>query len=120
MPTKIGRQRDRVAIKRLTQSQRSDGGYDTSLSTVTTVWADIEAKTGNSGAAGKENEQAGRLRGNVRYIVQVHRETDVTPDDYLTWVTNGDLPLNIKEVQQVTPRSLYKILVCEEGAVISA
>ena len=104
-----GELRERVAIKRLSKTRRSDGGYDKTLTTVATKWAKVTP------VSGRESEQAGRLRGATTYHVTIRRFTDITSEDHLVW---GSVSLNIREIHQAGNRAEYLKIVAESGAVL--
>jgi head-tail adaptor len=109
-----GGMRERVAFKRVTRTKRSDGGYDTSTSTISTVWASVQP------VAAREGEQAGRLFGSTSYIITVYsssKPSDLTTDDMITWTTGGSVNFNIRGIRQAGPRASYTEIIAEKGAI---
>jgi head-tail adaptor len=79
-----GTMRDRVSLRSKTRTRRADGGFDTTLGTVSTVWAHIRP------VQAREGEKAGRLFGDTTYIVEIYtddRPTGLTTDWQLRWET---------------------------------
>lgn len=86
-----GRMRERVSFRRQARTQRDDGGWSTAESTFTTVWASVRP------VAGRENENAGRLFGNMSYIVSVYpneEPAELSTDWILRWETAPDGPVD--------------------------
>lgn len=109
----VGERRERIDIKRKARTERDDGGYDTSIVTVSTRWAKVVPIRRN---AQTEIELAGALRGTVRYNIEIDsRGADVRTDDLIVWKTNGDLVMNVREVRTPSRRSLPLEIVAETG-----
>ena len=109
-----GQMRERVSFKRTARTKRSDGGYDTSLTTLSTVWASVEP------VAAREGEQAGRLYGSTSYMITVYnssKPSDLTTDDMLTWVTGGNVNFNIRGIRQAGRRGSFTEIIAERGAI---
>lgn len=108
----IGARRERITIRRKSRVQRTDGGYDTTLTDLATRWAAV------SPVRASEGEEAGRKRGTVTYLIEVDsRGTDCITDDVIVWATNGNLILNVREVRQPGTRALPLVIVAESGVV---
>lgn len=110
-----GQMRERITFKRTARVKRSDGGYDTSLTTLATVWASVEP------VAAREGEQAGRLFGSTSYVITVYNSSKpaaLTTDDTITWVTGGNVNFNIRGIRQAGPRGSYTEIIAEKGAVL--
>jgi len=113
----IGQRRERIEIKRKSRTKRADGGYDTTLTTIATRWAKVTPQRRN---ANTEIELAGKLRGTIRYDIEVDsRGTDVNTDDVIVWATNGNMVLNVRDVRTPPTRALPLEIVAEAGAVNS-
>jgi head-tail adaptor len=109
----IGERRERIEIKRKARTERDDGGYDTSIVTISTRWAKItpQRRPGNT-----EIEVAGSLRGTVRYDIEIDsRGADVRTDDLIVWKTNDSLVLNVRDVRTSSRRALPIEIVAELG-----
>jgi head-tail adaptor len=109
----IGERTERIEIKRKARTERDDGGFDTSLTTITTRWAKVTPQRRN---ANTEIEIAGALRGTIRYNIEVDsRGADVRTDDLIVWKTNGGMVLNVRDVRTPARRSLPLEIVAEAG-----
>lgn len=107
----IGRMRERIRIDRLSRTRRLDGGYDTAPVTFAQFWAHVKPVQAN------ENEQAGRKRGAVTYLIEANRVDGLTTDDKVTWLTRGNAALNIREIRLPATRPLFMEIVAESGVV---
>jgi head-tail adaptor len=110
---KVGQLRHRVEIRRAGRTQRADGGYDNTPTTVATRWASLKP------VKATEAEFAGRPRGAVTYLVTMHHEPAlaITTDDQLRWTTGGGVVLNIREVRTPETETLMVEIVAETAAV---
>ena len=109
----IGERRERIEIKRKARVPRDDGGFDTTLAVIKTLWAKVvpQRRTGNT-----ELEIAGALRGTVRYNIEVDSHAaDVMTDDVIVWKTNDSIVLNVREVRTPPRRDLPLEIVAESG-----
>lgn len=102
---KIGALRERIRFTRKTKIRRADGGYDTTPTTVAEVYASVQP------VRASEAEQAGRLASAVTYLISIYRRTDLTAEDNIEWVTNGNLKLNMRELRQPPGRMLMTEIV---------
>jgi head-tail adaptor len=110
----IGERRERITIRRKTRTQRTDGGYDTTVADLATRFASVRPVRERAG----ESEQAGRKRGTVTYLIECDaRGTDCVTDDLIVWATNGDIVLNVREVRRPMGRTLPLTIVAESGVV---
>lgn len=106
-----GEMTERVRIEQ--KGTSSDGPFRTSTgwSTVATVWAKVAPVSAREDI----NNEAQRILG--KYKVTIRRRTDLTGDMRLVWTSNGDLALNIRELQNVSGRGQYMdIFVTSGGA----
>lgn len=106
--------RERVSFRRSTRTQRADGGYDATPSSLSTVWASVVPVQAG------EREQTGRLLGATTYVVTVYADdkpSTLTTDDTLRWETapGGALDGNIRAIRQQHGRALMLELICEMG-----
>ena len=109
----IGQRRERIAVVTKSRTQRADGGFDVTSSSVER-WARVRP------VEARENEQAGRLRGSTTYLIECDaRGVSVTPDNTIIWKTRGDMLLNVREVRTAGVRELSLVIVAEAGAVNS-
>lgn len=107
-----GDMRDRVRVVRKSRTQRSDGGYTISETTVQERWAHIAP------SGGGEASEAGRQHSAVQYTVTVDAlGLDCTADDHLLWLTKGDAVLNVRAVRIVRRREMFAEIECETGVI---
>lgn len=64
-----------------------------------------------------ESEQAGRLRSSTVYLIRVYRRTDIDAEHNILWLTNGNMPLNIREIRQPAGRVLMTEIVATSESV---
>ena len=107
-----GQMREQVSFRRSTRTQRTDGGYDSTVSSLSTVWASVVPVAAN------EREQTGRLLGATTYLVTIYaddRPSTLTTDDALRWETapGGALDGNIRAIRLPPERPLTLEIVCE-------
>lgn len=107
-----GPKRERVEILRPARTRRADGGYDTTTTTVATVWAEVVP------ASAREQVREGRPAGVVSYNVAIRQRSDVTTDDTLNWLKTPALKLNIREIRQPGARDIDMIIVAESGVAL--
>lgn len=107
----IGDMRERVAFTRKAKVRREDGGYDTTPTTIATVWAKVRP------VQARESEQAGRLRGATTYVLDIYRRTDLATEDNCTWLTGGNLALNVREIRLPPARPLMMEIVADSESV---
>lgn len=107
----IGAKRERIRFIRQTRAKRPDGGYDTTDATLAERWARVKPVQAN------EQEQAGRLRGAVTYLIELARYDGLTTDDAIVWLTRGSVRLNIREVRTDALRPLEMTVVAQSGVV---
>lgn len=112
----IGAKRERLQFQRKVRVKRNDGGYDVTLTDLGTYWASVEPYT----KIQLEIVQSGKLTGPQLYIIQVdQRAITPTVDDTITWVTAGNLQLNIREVKQPIGREINVQITAEFGVTES-
>lgn len=110
---RIGNMSERITVKRPLRVQRSDGGFDVTMTTIQTRWAQITP------ASARESEQAGRLHGATTYNVEVDaRGADVAVDDTIVWTTGGNVELNVREVRTPRVRDMALVIVADAGVIL--
>lgn len=110
----IGDRKDRIRIQRRSRVKRADGGYDVTTATLIDLWAALRP------VRAQEEEEAGRKRGGVTYLIEVDAlaAQSVTADDALIWLTGSDTPMNIREVRKPTRSAMPLVIVAETGTII--
>ncbi len=107
----IGTKRERIRFVRQSRAKRTDGGYDTADATLAERWAAVRPVKAD------EQEQAGRLRGAVTYIIELARYDGLTTDDAIVWLTRGSVRLNIREIRTDALRPIEMTIVAQSGVV---
>ena len=99
----------------LSQEQERDdggGGYDLAWVDVATVWASVQP------VRGREQVSADKQEGTTLYRVTVRAKAvpgGVGSDMRLTWKTNGDMTMNVREVLDEGPRAGFVAFYAEAG-----
>ena len=107
----IGSRRERVRFTRLGRTRRADGGYDTAPTTLAERWASVVPMQAD------EQEEAGRLRGGVKYKIEVARYDGLTTDDKIVWLTRDSVELNIRELPLDGLRPLEMTIIAQSGVI---
>jgi SPP1 family predicted phage head-tail adaptor len=85
-----GQLRDRITIKRETNTPDGTGGYDRSWSTVAEVWANIVSMNGREAVLGQV------LQGISTFQITVRHRTDIEPAMQILW---GTRELNVQSAE---------------------
>lgn len=112
----IGDMRERIAFIRSTRTQRTDGGYDVSATTLATRWADVRP------VAAREGEEAGRLAGSTTYLITLDARalpSGLTTDDRMSWATapGGAVALNIRAIRRPPARADFVEIIGDAGVI---
>jgi SPP1 family predicted phage head-tail adaptor len=81
--------RDRIAIRRRTETKNAGGGLDIGWADLATVWANIRSINGKEAIIG------GVLQGISYFEIVVRHRTDLEVADQILWLSSGDRELNI-------------------------
>lgn len=107
----IGLKRERVRFVRQAKTRRADGGYDVLDTTVAERWAHVRP------VQSSEQEQAGRMRGAVTYMIEIARTDGLQTEDAILWLTRDSVRLNIREIRTDGLRPLDTIIVAQSGVI---
>jgi head-tail adaptor len=111
MATGTGLKRERIRFVRQAKTRRADGGYDVLDTTVAERWAHVRPVQSN------EQEQSGRMRGAVTYIIELARTDGLTTEDAIVWLTRDSVRLNIREIRTDGMRPIDMEIVAQSGVV---
>ena len=84
-----------------------DGGWSTR---VATVFAQITPKSA------REREEADQLTAETQYDVVLPNIREIQASDRLIWLTNDNLILEVRQLNDEGARPIYRTLVCEGTA----
>lgn len=109
--------RERVSFRTKGRVQRDDGGYDTTATTSSTVWAAVKPVAAN------EKEEAGRLFGSTSYLITIladDKPAGLTTGSIVRWETapGGAVDFNLRAIRQPPRRPLELELVGEKGTAL--
>lgn len=85
-----GKLRDRITIKRETNTPDGTGGYDRSWAELATVWANVTSLNGREAVLGQV------LQGVSTFQLVVRHRTDIEPAMQILW---GDRELNVHSAE---------------------
>ena len=111
-----GKMRDRISFGNPVRTQRADGGYDTVVSRIATVWADVQA------VQGREGEKASRLFGDTTYIASIYagdRPAAFTTAFLVRWETapGGPLDFDVTGIRLAKSRQPMLDIVLEAAVL---
>jgi SPP1 family predicted phage head-tail adaptor len=101
----------RVTIQTEARTSDGGGGYAVTWADGPTVWAKLTP------ASGREQLQAEKLESSTIYRVEIRRGPALKSADRIIWVTNGQRPLNVREILDAGGRSDSLVFLAEAGAV---
>lgn len=107
MRIRVGELRERITIKRRTETANDSGTLVAVESTVARLWAHVRPRSGS------EQERAGRLEPRAQYMVVIRRRTGISEDDWIEW---QGYRMNIRAILDPGPRGQFMELVAERGA----
>lgn len=96
----LGEMRERVTLSSVTTAADVE-----TVTTVATVWSNVQA------VAGRERAAAGQLNTAMTYRIQIRRRSDVAPSWRITWRTRT---LQVNAVYDPDGRREWQILECTE------
>lgn len=99
----------RIAIRRLTQSERPDGGFDPSWATLAERWAKVAP------LSGRERDMAQQTEAPRDYRVTLRRDSvtaSITEADVLRW---RGVDMNIRFIADAGPRPVWLVFEVEAG-----
>ena len=104
--------RHRIVIEQPTETADGTGGFTTSWTTLTSVWADIQPLTRSSG---REQFAEGQLQERTRWRITIRYREDVTEKMRISY---NSRVFNIRAIIDLDGREEQLILIVEEGAAV--
>jgi len=99
---------EEVRLQSVTQTDDGYGGMTSSWSNVGEItFAQITPRTA------REREEGDQLTAETQYEVILPNRRDIGAADRLVWVTNSNLILEIRQMNDEGAMPLYRMLVCE-------
>ncbi len=100
----------RIRFEQEARTPDGAGGASRTWVEVATVWASVAP------VRARETDIAQKKQGETTYQIVVRRRTDITPAMRAVWVTNGNLAMNIREVQVPSVREAGMTIIADAGA----
>ena len=104
--------RQRITIEEPTETPDGAGGYTTSWSTLTSIWAHIEPLSRSSG---NERFVEGQLQDRTRWRIAIRYRDDITPKMRAVY---GSRLFNIRAVIDPDGMQRELVLIAEEGEAV--
>lgn len=106
-----GALRDRITIKRETNTPDCSGGYDRSWSELATVWANVTSLNGREAVLGHV------LQGVSTFQIIIRHRTDIEPAMQILW---GSRELNVHSAEDKTGTRQWTTIIASTEAAQGA
>ena len=106
-----GALRDRITIKRETNTPDGSGGYDRSWSELATVWANVTSLNGREAVLGHV------LQGISTFQIVIRHRTDIEPAMQILW---GSRELNVHSAEDKTGTRQWTTIIASTEAAQGA
>ena len=108
----IGRLSERLKFQTEARGDDNMGGGTVSWTNFAEDWASVEP------ISARELTDAQQQFAPTRYRVKMRQRGDLTAAMRAVWTTNGDMVLNVREIQDPGPREPFMMLVLEAAVAV--